>query len=152
MEKEQTFVLIKPDGVQRRIIGRIIQRFEDKGFSMVAMKMLIPNQELLQKHYEELMFKPFFPCLICYMLSGPVIAMIWQGKDVVRQIRSMLGEGRNPIEQKPGTIRADYALELQRNLIHGSDSCESAQKEINLWFNQKEIVDWKPSDLNWVCE
>ncbi|KAM3141353.1 nucleoside diphosphate kinase [Paramecium bursaria] len=150
-QAERTFILIKPDGVQRKLVGKIIQRFEERGFKLVALKFTQPDQQTLQKHYEDLVFKPFFPCLISYMLSGPVVAMIWEGKDAVKQGRLILGE-TNPLLSKPGTIRGDFAIDIGRNVVHGSDSVDAAQKEINLWFAEPERVQWKTEDSSQIYE
>ncbi|XP_012237430.1 nucleoside diphosphate kinase [Bombus impatiens] len=140
--KERTFLMVKPDGVQRGLIGKIIQRFEDRGFKLVAMKMIQPNEDLLKKHYADLASKPFFPGLIKYMSSGPVVPMVWEGLNIVKTGRVMLGQ-TNPADSAPGTIRGDYCIHVGRNIIHGSDSVESANREIKLWFGEeKEVIDW----------
>ncbi|XP_033183826.1 nucleoside diphosphate kinase [Bombus vosnesenskii] len=140
--KERTFLMVKPDGVQRGLIGKIIQRFEDRGFKLVAMKMIQPNEDLLKKHYADLASKPFFPGLIKYMSSGPVVPMVWEGLNIVKTGRVMLGQ-TNPADSAPGTIRGDYCIHVGRNIIHGSDSVESADREIKLWFGEeKEVIDW----------
>ncbi|XP_043586680.1 nucleoside diphosphate kinase [Bombus pyrosoma] len=140
--KERTFLMVKPDGVQRGLIGKIIQRFEDRGFKLVAMKMIQPNEDLLKKHYADLVSKPFFPGLIKYMSSGPVVPMVWEGLNIVKTGRVMLGQ-TNPGDSSPGTIRGDYCIHVGRNVIHGSDSVESANREIKLWFGEeKEVIDW----------
>ena len=128
---EQSFIMIKPDGVQRGLVSRILGRFEDRGFKLVALKMLSPSEELLREHYQDLQSKPFFPGLLKYMLSGPVVATVWEGKDVVKTGRTILG-ATNPLASAPGTIRGDFALDVGRNVCHGSDSVESAQREISL--------------------
>ncbi|XP_067914690.1 nucleoside diphosphate kinase [Heterodontus francisci] len=149
--KEQTFIAVKPDGVQRGIIGEVIKRFEQKGFKLVAMKFLQAPVALLEKHYCDLSDKPFYPKLIKYMSSGPVVAMVWEGLNVVKTGRVMLGE-TNPADSKPGTIRGDFCIQVGRNIIHGSDSVTSAQKEINLWFKPEEVVDYKNCALDWIYE
>ena len=148
---EQTFLMVKPDGVARGLVGKIIARFEERGYSLVAMKMQVPSQELFEKHYADLSAKPFFPGLLKYMMSGPVVAMVWQGTDVVRTARKMLGETR-PLESNPGTIRGDYCIDVGRNVIHGSDSVESAKKEIGLWFTAQEVGKPARADLHMVYE
>jgi len=135
---EQSFIMIKPDGVQRGLVSRILGRFEDRGFKLVALKMLSPSEELLREHYQDLQSKPFFPGLLKYMLSGPVVATVWEGKDVVKTGRTILG-ATNPLASAPGTIRGDFALDVGRNVCHGSDSVESAQREISLWFKKEEV-------------
>ena len=130
---ERTYIMIKPDGVQRQIVGDIISRFERKGYQLVGMKLVQPTQELLEEHYKDLKGKGFFPGLIAYMKSGPVVAMVWQGKAVVKTGRLIIG-ATNPLESAAGTIRGDYCIDVGRNIIHGSDSVESAEREIGLWF------------------
>lgn len=151
MADERTFIMIKPDGVQRGLVGKIVQRFEEKGFRMVAAKFLQADEVLLQKHYSDLSSKPFFPGLISYMLSGPVFATVWEGRNAVKTGRVMLGE-TNPADSKPGTIRGDYCIEVGRNICHGSDSVESAKKEIALWFKPEEITEYVPCQKPWLYE
>merc|ERR1712080_384007 len=119
--------MIKPDGVQRGLVGEIISRFERRGFKLAAMKLVSPGQAHLEEHYADLEEKSFFPGLIKYMTSGPVCAMVWEGKDAVKTGRVMLG-ATNPLASSPGTIRGDYAIDVGRNICHGSDSVESAKK------------------------
>ncbi|XP_026206634.1 nucleoside diphosphate kinase B-like [Anabas testudineus] len=147
--KERTFIAIKPDGVQRGIVGEVIKRFEVKGFKLVGMKMLHASQDLLQQHYVDLKDRPFFPTLIAYMSSGPVVAMVWEGKGVVKTGRVMLGE-TNPADSKPGTIRGDFCIDVGKNIIHGSDSVESANKEISLWFKPEELVSYTSCAFDWL--
>lgn len=152
--KERTFIMIKPDGVQRGLVGKIIQRFEEKGFKLVAMKMVWANEDLLSKHYADLSARPFFPGLIKYMGSGPVVPMVWEGLNAVKTGRVMLGE-TNPKDSAPGTIRGDFCIQVGRNIIHGSDSVESANKEIDLWFGskeKKETIDWASWAEKWIYE
>merc|ERR1719167_1918225 len=141
---EQTYIMIKPDGVQRGIVGRIISRFEDKGFQLVGMKLLMAEDEVLAEHYGELKEKPFFPGLLEYIKSGPVVAMAWKGKGVVATARQMMGT-TNPANAAPGTIRGDFGIVPGRNVIHGSDAVESGEREVGLWFNDTELVKWTPS-------
>ncbi|KAM7426051.1 Nucleoside diphosphate kinase B [Porites harrisoni] len=149
---ERTFIMVKPDGVQRGLIGDIIKRFEQKGFKLVAMKFMQASEEHLRQHYADLSNLPFFPGLVKHMASGPVVAMVWEGLGVVKTGRVMLGE-TDPAKSKPGTIRGDYCIEIGRNIIHGSDSVESAEKEIALWFSKKEeLVDWTPAAYKYVYE
>ncbi|KAF2455612.1 nucleoside diphosphate kinase [Lineolata rhizophorae] len=148
---EQTFIAVKPDGVQRGLIGPIISRFENRGYKLVAIKLMTATKEHLEKHYEDLSSKPFFPGLIAYMGSGPVCAMVWEGRDVVKTGRALLG-ATNPLASAPGTIRGDFAIDVGRNVCHGSDSVESAKKEIDLWFKAGEIQSWKPAQFDWVYE
>merc|ERR1712212_1015714 len=141
MAKERTFIMIKPDGVARNLVGKIIERFEQRGYKLVAMKFMQASEEHLQKHYADLASKPFFASLVKHIASGPVVPMVWEGKDVVRQGRAMLGE-TDPLKSKPGSIRGDFSIDMGRNIIHGSDSVESAEKEIGLWFNVEELTTW----------
>ncbi|XP_061233249.1 nucleoside diphosphate kinase [Neopsephotus bourkii] len=148
---ERTFIAVKPDGVQRGLVGEIIKRFEQKGFRLVAMKLVHASEDLLKQHYIDLKDRPFYPGLVKYMNSGPVVAMVWEGLNVVKTGRVMLGE-TNPADSKPGTIRGDFCIQVGRNIIHGSDSVESAQKEINLWFKPAELVDFKSCAHDWIYE
>ncbi|XP_046996130.1 nucleoside diphosphate kinase A [Schistocerca americana] len=149
--KERTFIMVKPDGVQRNLVGEIIKRFEAKGFKLVAMKFVLPSEDLLKKHYAEHIGRPFFAGLVKYMSSGPVVAMVWEGLNVVKTGRFMMGT-TNPADSAPGTIRGDFCIQVGRNIIHGSDSVESAQKEIGLWFESKELVAWQPATQAWIYE
>lgn len=151
MADEQTFIMIKPDGVQRGLVANILGRFENRGYTLVALKMVQPGEELLSEHYADLKSKPFFPGLMKYMTSGPVVATVWQGKDVVKTGRTILG-ATNPLASAPGTIRGDFAIDVGRNVCHGSDSVESAKKEISLWFKPEEVQRYKPCTFNWVYE
>ncbi|VDK59307.1 unnamed protein product [Anisakis simplex] len=150
-KNERTFIAIKPDAVQRGIIGKVISRFEERGYKLVAMKMVHATKPHLEIHYQELKDKPFFKTLIEYMSSGPVVAMVWEGLDVVKQGRLMLG-ATNPLASNPGTIRGDYSIQTGRNIVHGSDSLESANREIAHWFKKEELVEWTPANVNWVYE
>merc|ERR1719229_805099 len=136
------FIMIKPDGVQRGLVGEIIKRFEQKGFKLVAMKFMNASEEHLKKHYADLAGKKFSPGLIKYMCSGPVVPMVWEGLDVVKTGRAMLG-ATNPADSAPGTIRGDYSIQVGRNICHGSDSVESANHEIALWFKPEELCSWE---------
>lgn len=148
--RERTFIMIKPDGVQRGLVGDIISRFEKKGFKLVAMKMSAPGKEHFEKHYADLSSKGFFAGLIAYASSGPVVAMVWEGHNVVATGRKMLGATR-PDDSAPGTIRGDYAIDVGRNVIHGSDSVDSANHEIGLWFGS-EVINWGHHSNAWVYE
>ncbi|XP_068102845.1 nucleoside diphosphate kinase 3 [Hyperolius riggenbachi] len=148
---ERTFLAIKPDGYQRRLIGEIIKRFERKGFHLVAMKLIQASEALLKEHYIDLRERPFYGNLVKYMGSGPVIAMVWQGLDVVKTARRMMGE-TNPADSLPGTIRGDFCVDVGRNVIHGSDSRERAQREIALWFEDDELVCWEGHAESWIYE
>eukprot|EP01015_Nassula_variabilis_P032156 TRINITY_DN7426_c0_g1_i6.p2 TRINITY_DN7426_c0_g1~~TRINITY_DN7426_c0_g1_i6.p2 ORF type:complete len:177 (+),score=64.98 TRINITY_DN7426_c0_g1_i6:65-595(+) len=148
---ERTFIMVKPDGVQRGLIGKIMSRFEDRGFKLVGAKLVQPPQEQLENHYDDLKERPFFPGLIKYMSSGPVVAMVWEGSNAVALGRKMLGATK-PFDSEPGTIRGDYALEVGRNICHGSDSVSTANREIDIWFKKDEIFNWKKADYSWVFE
>lgn len=138
--QERTFVAIKPDGVKRGLIGRIIRKIEDKGFKIVALKMLQVSDELAAKHYEEHVGKPFYNGLIKFITSGPVVAMVLQGENAISSVRKFMGK-TNPDEAEVGSIRGDFAQVMRFNTIHGSDSKESAEREINLYFRPEEICD-----------
>ncbi|KAG9086557.1 nucleoside diphosphate kinase [Ceratobasidium sp. 370] len=147
---ERSYIMVKPDGVQRALVGEIISRFERRGFKIVALKMVHATKEHLEKHYADLKDKPFFPGLIRYMASGPVVAIVIEGLDAVKTGRAMLG-ATNPLASNPGTIRGDYALAVGRNICHGSDSVESANKEIALWFPEG-IVQYTDDKATWIFE
>lgn len=149
--EERTFIAIKPDGVQRGLVGKIIQRFEEKGFKLSAMKMMTASEDHLKAHYSDLAGKPFFNGLVKYMASGPLVAMVWTGQNAVKTGRVMLGE-TNPADSQPGTIRGDYCIQVGRNICHGSDSVESANKEIKLWFNDSELSDYTSCSAGWIYE
>ncbi|KAI0166734.1 nucleoside diphosphate kinase [Hypoxylon sp. FL1284] len=148
---EQTFIAIKPDGVQRGLVGTIISRFESRGFKLAAIKLVTPGKAHLEQHYADLKDKPFFPGLIEYMNSGPICAMIWEGVDAVKTGRVLLG-ATNPLASAPGTIRGDFALVTGRNVCHGSDSVENAKKEIALWFKEGDVVSWESAQAKWIYE
>ncbi|XP_013988607.1 nucleoside diphosphate kinase B [Salmo salar] len=143
--RERTLVAVKPDGVQRRLVGQITQRFEQKGFKLVGLKMLQAPEEQLSQHYHELRRKPFYPSLLHYMTSGPIVVMVWEGYNVVRTSRIMIGD-TNPVEAQAGTVRGDFSIHISRNVVHASDSVEGAQREIQLWFHRKELMDWDCCD------
>ncbi|RUO96151.1 nucleoside diphosphate kinase, partial [Jimgerdemannia flammicorona] len=130
---ERTYIMVKPDGVERGLVGEIIKRFEQKGYQLLALELFHPTKELLEEHYSEHKHRDFFHGMVTYMLSGPVVGMVWAGKDAVKTGRRILGE-TNPLASAPGTIRGDFAIEVGRNICHGSDAVESAEKEIALWF------------------
>lgn len=151
MNQERTFIAIKPDGVQRGLISEIIGRFEKKGFKLVALKQLIPTKELAEKHYGIHKERPFFANLVDFISSGPVVAMVWEGPDVILSARKLIGATK-PSESEPGTIRGDFAIDIGRNIIHGSDGEDTANFEINLWFDENDLCDWKVSDNQWRIE
>mmetsp|Transcript_82479 Transcript_82479/g.199900 ORF Transcript_82479/g.199900 Transcript_82479/m.199900 type:complete len:143 (-) Transcript_82479:52-480(-) len=142
--------MIKPDGVQRGLVGKIVARFEERGYKLVALELQTPSRERLEAHYADLSGKGFFAGLINYMSSGPVVAMVWEGLDAVRTGRKMLGETR-PLESAPGSIRGDYSIDIGRNVCHGSDSVESANREIAMWF-PNGIQEWNSHSAAWVYE
>ncbi|KAJ8245790.1 hypothetical protein GJAV_G00260350 [Gymnothorax javanicus] len=144
---ERTLIAVKPDGVQRRLVGQIVQRFERRGFKLVGLKMLTAPEDLLFHHYQNLQKKTFFPQVLSYMSSGPVVVMVWEGHNVVRTSRMMVGK-TNPAEADPGTVRGDFGVHVSRNVVHASDSVEGAQREIQLWFDRKELMDWECCDHN----
>ncbi len=151
MASERTFVAIKPDGVQRGLVGEILGRFERKGFKLVGLKQLIPSQDLAEKHYGVHRDRPFFSGLVDFITSGPVVAMVWEGEGVIASARKLIGATK-PLDADPGTIRGDLAVNIGRNVIHGSDALETAEFEIDLWFNPSELNDWIPSDQLWRVE
>jgi len=145
---ERSLVLVKPDGVQRGLIGEVITRLENRGLRLVAAKFLLVNPELANEHYGVHAGKPFFDGLIKFITSSPVMAMVWTGPDAIVAIRQMMGKTRGT-EADPGTIRADYGLQNRMNLTHASDSAENAELEIALWFKPEELVDWKRCTEDW---
>ena len=147
----QTLVLLKPDAVHRNLMGDIICKFEERGFKLAAMKFVQASEDLLKEHYADLAKKPFFPELVRYMMSGPIVAMVWTGLNIVPMVRAMVGATR-PMDAAPGSIRGDLCVDVGRNLIHASDSVESAQKEVAAWFPEQEIVQWRPCSLEWTYE
>jgi len=148
---ERSFIAVKPDGVQRGLIGEILGRFEKRGFKLVAMKLVKPSKDFAAQHYADLKKKGFFPALIAFFSSGPVCAMVWEGKNVIATGRNMLGQ-TNPDTSPIGTIRGDYAIEVGRNVCHGSDSPQGAEAEINLWFRPEELIQWSSASVDWVYE
>mgnify|MGYP000874989943 CR=1 FL=1 len=146
---ERTLVLVKPDGVQRGLIGEVIMRLERRGLKMVAAKFLQVSPELAQTHYAVHEGKPFYEGLIRYITSAPVMAMVWEGPNAVAVVRQTMGATR-PWEAAPGTIRHDFGLEVDRNLTHGSDSVENGEKEAALWFSDEEMVSWQRANDPWI--
>ena len=140
LREERTFIAVKPDGVKRGLVGEIVRRFERKGFKLIGIKMLDVTPEMAEKHYGEHKGKPFYPRLIEYIQSGPIVAMVWKGYDVIHGARVIMGSTK-PNEAQVGTIRADFALVKEYNVVHGSDSEESAEREIAIYFNENEICD-----------
>ena len=128
--------MVKPDGVRRRLVGEVISRFEAKGLSLERLVMLIPDEETAAHHYAEHRHRAFYPSLIAFITSGPVVAMQWSGESAIAVARTMMGT-TNPVEARPGTIRGDFGLQVQENIVHGSDSAESAERELLLWFGDQ---------------
>ncbi|THV46919.1 hypothetical protein BGAL_0349g00100 [Botrytis galanthina] len=175
MSTEQTFIAIKPDGVQREEDERMLIDIEfsvdslaqssadlrlvehlsfvdmRNSYKLAAIKLTTPGKDHLEKHYADLSDKPFFAGLVTYMNSGPICAMVWEGRDAVKTGRTLLG-ATNPLASAPGTIRGDYAIDVGRNVCHGSDSVENAKKEIALWFKEGEVLSWKSAQHDWVYE
>ncbi|KAF5286118.1 hypothetical protein FQA39_LY16401 [Lamprigera yunnana] len=154
---ERTFIMVKPDALHRALVGKIIKRFENKGLKLVALKLVWAKEEMFKKHYEQLADEKFFSYLIKYMCRGPVIPMVWEGLHAVNIGRVLLGQAMST-DCEPGTIRGDFSIQgnrnhpLGRNIIHGSDSVESATKEIDLWFKKDEVVEWKSTMHSWIYE
>ena len=148
---ERTYVMVKPDGVQRNLVGEIVARFERKGFKIVGLKMIQMDRDLAERHYGEHKGKPFFEGLVEYITSGPVVAMALQGKGVVAAVRGING-ATNPANAAPGTIRGDFAVDVGRNVVHASDSVESAEREIGLYFSDNEILSYEFNTDSWLYE
>lgn len=146
---ERTFVAIKPDGVQRGLIGEIVKRFENRGYILCGAKLIQVTPEMAAAHYAEHVGKPFYNGLVNYITSGPVFAMVWEGENVIAGVRQTVG-ATNPVNAAPGTIRHDFAAKMDRNLIHASDSPESAVREISIWFKDEEVLTWEKIGFNWV--
>jgi nucleoside-diphosphate kinase len=153
MEKimERTLVLVKPDGVQRGLIGEVVSRLERRGLRLVAAKFIQVSNELAETHYAIHKGKPFYAGLIDYITSAPVMAMVWEGPNAVAAVRQTMGATR-PTEAAPGSLRHDFALEIGRNLTHASDTVENGEKEVALWFKKEELVDWKRDTDKWIFE
>ncbi len=148
---ERTLVLVKPDGVQRGLVGEVISRLERRGLRLVAAKFMQVGNDLAETHYAIHKGKPFYDGLIKYIVSAPVMAMVWEGPNAVAAVRQTMGSTR-PTEAAPGSIRHDFALEVGRNLTHASDSVENGEKEVALWFGKNELVEWKRDVDRWVFE
>ena len=151
MGKERTFIMIKPDGVQRGFIGEILTRFEKKGIKIVAMKLVQVSKDLAEKHYGVHKGKPFFEPTVKYITSSPVVAMVLEGNNVINMVRGMMGK-TNPQDAAMGTIRGDYGQFIGRNIVHGSDGPDTAEFEINLWFKPEEIAKYDRIDEIWLTE
>ena len=148
---ERTLVLVKPDGVQRGLIGEIITRLEQRGLRLVAAKFLMVSQELAETHYAIHRGKPFYDGLIAYITSAPVMAMVWEGPNAIAAVRQTMGATK-PIEAEPGSVRHDFGLEVGRNLTHASDTPEKGAAEVALWFSPDELIDWKRDLDRWIFE
>lgn len=148
---EKTLVLVKPDGVQRGLIGEVIKRLEQRGLRLIAAKFMTVSQELAETHYAIHKGKPFYPGLIQYITSAPVMAMVWEGPNAIIAVRQTMGSTR-PTEASPGSIRHDFGLEVGRNLTHASDSVENGESEVRLWFKPEEMVTWDRANDPWIFE
>ena len=148
---ERTFVAIKPDGVQRGLIGDVISRLERRGLKLVAIRLMQVDEELAGRHYAEHVSRPFFPSLVSFITSGPIVAMIWEADNAVALARQTMG-ATNPAEASPGTIRGDLGIDIGRNIVHGSDSPESAAREIGLFFGDADALDYARSNDPWITE
>lgn len=148
MSEERTLVLVKPDGVQRGLIGDVISRFEDRGLHLVGLKLLRIDRELAERHYAEHVGKAFFEELVRFITSAPVVAMAWEGPGAVAMVRTMMG-ATNPADAAPGTIRGDRAVSIGANVVHGSDSVARAAEEVELFFSRDELVDWTSALAGW---
>jgi len=146
---ERTFAMVKPDGVQRGLVGEVISRFEKKGIKISAFKLMQITPELAEKHYAEHKERPFFADLVSFITSGPIAAMVLEGENVIPMVRTMMG-ATNPKDSAPGTIRGDFAMTIAKNIIHGSDSPESAVREIGIFFKEEEIVTYKKAGEEWI--
>ena len=146
---QRTLILLKPDCIQRRLVGTIIQRFEQKGLRLTAMKLVQASRDLAERHYAVHKGKPFYESLLQFLTAGPTLAMVWEGREAVGVARVLMG-ATDGTKASPATIRGDFALSVQNNLIHGSDSPENAATEIALWFRPDELVNYAPTDAAWI--
>jgi len=146
---ERTLVLLKPDAVQRRLVGRILSRFEERGLRIVALKLMTVSREMAERHYAEHRAKPFFAELVSFITAGPIVALAIEGPSAVTTVRSMMGK-THPLESPPGTIRGDFGLAVTMNLVHGSDSLESAARELALFFSPEEVLNYEMADAAWL--
>jgi nucleoside-diphosphate kinase len=148
---ERTLILVKPDGVQRGLIGEIINRFERRGLKLIGMKFMQMSEDLARRHYAVHEGRPFYEGLVSYITSGPVVAMAWEGNEAILAARNTIGSTK-PVEATAGTIRGDLGMEVGRNLVHGSDSPENGVKEVSLFFTEDELVDWDRATESWIRE
>jgi nucleoside-diphosphate kinase len=146
---QRTLILLKPDCVQRRLIGNITRRFEQKGLRLAGLKLVHASRELAEKHYAIHKGKPFYESLLKFLTGGPTVAMVWEGREAVTVGRTLIGP-TDGTKAAPATIRGDFALSVQNNLVHGSDSPETAEAEVKLWFNAEELVTYQPTDAAWI--
>ena len=149
MSNESTLVLIKPDGVNRALIGKVIEKLESTGLKITGMKLILIDKDLASKHYEEHKDKPFFSSLVNFITSSPVVSLVLNGENAIQKTRTMMGS-TNPLESSPGTIRSDFGLSLEKNVIHGSANENDALREIKLYFSEDEIINYDRSVDNWV--
>jgi nucleoside-diphosphate kinase len=147
---QQTLILLKPDCVHRRLVGPVIQRFEQKGLRLAGLKLVQAGRELAEKHYAVHKGKPFYESLLKFLTAGPTVAMVWEGREAVAIARNLMGV-TDGSKAGPGTIRGDFAISIQNNLVHGSDSPENAAAEVALWFKREELVNYQPADTAWVA-
>jgi nucleoside-diphosphate kinase len=147
---QQTLILLKPDAVQRRLVGTLIQRFEQKGLRLVGLKLVHPSRNLAEKHYAVHRGKPFYESLLKFLTGGPTVALVWEGREAVAVARTLMGP-TDGTKAPPATIRGDFALSVQNNLVHGSDSAENAALEIALWFTPEELVNYALADATWIA-
>src|SRR3954470_9728329 len=147
---QQTLILLKPDAVHRRLVGEITGRLERKGLRLAGLKLVHPGRELAEKHYAVHKGKPFYDSLLQFLTAGPTVAMVWEGREAVTVARTLMGP-TDGTKAPPATIRGDFAISVQNNLVHGSDSAENAATEIALWFKPEELVAWQPADHGWVA-
>jgi len=148
---ERTFIMLKPDAVQRGLAGEMIARFEKKGFKLVGMKLIQVDRTLAEEHYAEHRGKGFFEPTVAYIMSSPVVALVWEGKNVVALARELMG-ATNPANANPGSLRGMYAMDISRNVVHGSDSVTSAEREIALYFKAEELVNYRKASDEWLSE
>jgi nucleoside-diphosphate kinase len=146
---QRTLLLFKPDCIQRRLVGEVLTRFERKGLRLVGLKLVQPTRELAEKHYAVHKERPFYESLLTFLTGGPTIALVWEGREAVAVARTLIG-ATDGAKAAPGTIRGDFGISVQNNLIHGSDSVENAAAEIALWFTPAELVEWKAVDQGWI--
>jgi nucleoside-diphosphate kinase len=148
---ENTFIILKPDAVQRQLSGQLIARFEQRGLKIVALKLMSVSEDLAKEHYAVHKERPFFNSLISYIISGPVVAMVLQGPNAIKAVRNTVGS-TNPVEAAPGSIRGDYGMEIGRNLVHASDGPETAKAEIALWFGEENLLGYEREVDRWILE